>query len=260
MKQLKFLMIAITLLMGISFTSCIGEGDPTVTNVAFGRVTESFPRVVIESNYGVKFNATNDLTGLSLYTGDYVYFQYSYDSDLQKVDQNTKSIDANITIGEKIANRSAVTAADKGESYENVTILQIGDGPNTTSNYSIQFMYYDKSKLIVPLFFLVKEASKESLEKHDFTLVYDEESVKAGDTEIVFYLRQRSSETEAKKTVLSYKMFDINRALEQFKVTTGNKPTKVVIYANETKDNTSDALDKKKEELTKYAVVYDFKD
>ncbi len=253
-------MIAFTLLMGISLTSCIGEGDPTVTRQTFGRVTESFPKVVIETPGDYKFNAVNDLTGMSLYTGDYVYFQYSYNSDLQKVDNNTKSIDATITIGEKMTYRPAVVAADKGENFENVTLIQMGDGPEVNSNYGIKFWYYDKSKLIVPLIFLVKEASKEALGKHEFTLVFNEEDVKAGASELVFYLRHKSSDTEAKKAVLSYKMFDINRALEQFVAKAGNKPTKVVIYTNETKDNTTDALDKKKDELTKYEVVYEFKD
>lgn len=259
MKQLKFLMIAFTLLMGISLTSCIGEGDPTVSNVTFGKITESFPRLVIETPGGIKFNAVNE-TDMGLYTGDYVYFQFSYDSDLQKVDNNTKSIDATITIFEKMTYRPAVAAADKGENFENVTLIQMGDGPEVNSNYGIKFLYYDKSKLIVPLIFLVKEASKEALGKHEFTLVFNEEEVKAGASEIVFYLRHKSSDTEAKKAVLSYKMFDINRALEQFVAKAGNKPTKVVIYTNETKDNTTDALDKKKDELTKYEVVYEFKD
>ena len=34
MKQLKFLMIVFTLMMGVSFTSCMGESDPTVSPVA----------------------------------------------------------------------------------------------------------------------------------------------------------------------------------------------------------------------------------
>lgn len=33
MKQLKFLMVAFTLLTGISLTSCMGESDPTVGGI-----------------------------------------------------------------------------------------------------------------------------------------------------------------------------------------------------------------------------------
>lgn len=244
-------MIAFTFLMGISLTSCIGESDPTVTDVTFGKIVGSFP-TVIETPGGIKFTAVNALDGLDFYSGDYVYFQYSYNSDEQTVDQNTKNIDATITIGEKITYRPSVIAPNKGEEYENVTILQIGNGPDSY----VKFMYYDKSKLIVPIFFLTKG----ELTGHDFTLVYDQENVTATDTEIVFYLRQMSSDTEAKKTNLSYKMFDISSALGLFTATTSNKPTKVTIYTNETKDITSDALDKKKEELTKYTVEYGFKD
>ncbi len=252
MKQLKFLMVAVTLLIGISLTSCIGEGDPTVTNVTFGQITSIFP-IVIKTPYGVEYTATNSLES-DLYPGDYVYFQYSYNSDL--VEQNATKIDATITIGEKITYKPAVNVSDKGEDFESVTILQVGNGPE--SNF--KFLYYDKSKILFPVMFLMKDLSKESLNKHDFTLVYNEEDVKADDSEIVFYLRHKSSETEAKQRASAYKLFDINRALEQFKAKTGNKPTKVVVYTNETKDNTTDALDKKKDELTKYEVVYEFKD
>ena len=90
-------MIAFTLLMGLSMTSCIGDSDPTVTNITVGQVTSILP-TVIKVPYDVEYTATNDL-GLDLYPGDYVYFQYSYNSDF--VEQNAKKIDATITIGRK---------------------------------------------------------------------------------------------------------------------------------------------------------------
>lgn len=261
MKQFKFLMVALTLLMGISLTSCLGNSDPTVTGTSFGKIIESFPRIVVEAPDGTRFTALNTAADLNMYSGDYVFFQFSYDSEQQKVDVNTKNIDATITILEKMTYNPAITATDKGESYENATIVQIGDGPNTNMNgYNrIQFMYYDKSKVILPLIFLLKEASQASLNKHSFSLIYDESKVKQGDSELVFYLRHHSSETEAKKRALSYKLFDINNALSHFTTVAGQKPANVVIYANETKDATTDDLDKKKDELTKYSVEY-FKD
>lgn len=246
-------MIAFTLLMGLSLTSCMGESDPTVTSTAFGKITSSFP-TVIDTPMGIKFNAVNALEGQDLFPGDYVYFQYSYNSDEQKIDRNTKSIDATIIIGEKVTYRPSTVDVNNGEGepYENATVLLIGNGPDS----QLKFYYYDKSKLIVPIIFL----SKDGANGHDFTLVYNETEVKEGDSEIVFYLRQKSSDTEAKKPTLSYKLFDIDRPLELFTAAAGSKPRKVVICANETKDETSDSLDKKKEQLTKYIVEYNFED
>ena len=43
MKQLKFLMIVFTLMMGVSFTSCMGESDPTVSPVATLKVVSAYP-------------------------------------------------------------------------------------------------------------------------------------------------------------------------------------------------------------------------
>ena len=248
--------------MGISLTSCLGDSDPTVTGKSFGKIIESFPRIVVEAPDGVRFTALNTAADLSVFSGDYVFFQFSYDSEQQKVDVNTKNIDATITILEKMTYNPAIIATDKGESHENVTIVQIGDGANENMNgYNrIQFMYYDKSKVILPLVFLLKEASQASLNKHSFSLIYDESNVKQGDSELVFYLRHHSSETEAKKVVVSYKLFDINSALNHFTTVAGQKPANIVIYANETKEATTDDLEKKKDKLTKYSVEYVFKD
>lgn len=262
MKQLKFLMVALTLLMGVSFTSCLGDSDPTVTSANFGRIIESFPRMVIETPGGLKFTALNT-TDISLYSGDYVYFQYSYDSEQQKVDQNTKNIDANITILEKLAHNYCEFSDDKGENYENATIIRMGEGGDNGMGYNkVQFFYYDENRVILPLVFLMEEASKESLDKHSFSLVYDENETAASDTDIVFYLRHNSMETKAKKTVYSNKLFDITTALRQFVAKTGKKPTNVVIYTNETRDTTTDDLKEKKDELTKYSLGYSewFKD
>lgn len=249
MKQLKFLVVALTLLMGISLTSCIGEADPTVTNITFGQITSMYP-TVIDTPAGIKFTAVNDLSGQDLFLGDYVYFQYSYNSDEQIVDQNTKKINASIVIGEKISSRGVVVTSDKGEEYENVTMLQVGNGAGT----NLQFLYYDKDRLIIPAFFLYKE----SLSGHSFTLCYDETTVKSGDKEIKFYLRHNSTEASPTKAALSYKIFNIQEALAHFKSVAGGIPTKVVIYVNETNVKTSDALKDKKEELTEYSVQYAF--
>lgn len=258
MKQFKFLMVALILLMGVSLTSCLGDSDPTVRGLAMGKIINSFPIQIELPGGALKFTAQNSIDG-GVYPGEYVYFQYSYNSELQKIDQNTTNIEATITIVEKMTHRYCEPADDKGESYENATIIQIGEGAGSVGmgyNGGFLFGYYDKNTVYLPLAFLLKEASQESLNKHSFSLLYDENEMKAGDTDIVFYLRHNSMETETKRPALSNKLFDISSALAQFENVTGQKPQNIVIYANETTDRTTDALDKKKTDLTKYSVKY----
>lgn len=255
MKQFKFLMVALTLLMGVSLTSCMGNSDPTVSGLDFGRVVESFPRLVIETPAGFKFTALNATESLNLYSNDYVYFQYSYDSDVYR---NVKDIDATLTIVEKLVSGVAFPAVDKGENYESATIIKMGDGADgSMSNPNrVKFFYYDENKVILPLFFLLKEKSQESLNMHSFSLVYDENELKEDDSDLVLYLRHRSAETDSKIGVLSFRIFDIRQALNEFRAVTGRKPANIVICTNETTDTTTDNLDKKKNELSKYSVEY----
>lgn len=251
MAKFKIWMVALTLLMGISFTSCV-ETDPTVTQVTFGQVTSFMPTVITIPG-GFQITAVNSLADKDLYPGDYVYFQYSYDSDEQKVDENTKNINATVIIGEKMTYSSAIEAENKGEGYENVTMIQIGNGPES----NLRFMYYDKSKIIVPVIFL---AEKE-ISKHTFTLVYDQADFEERSEELKLYLRHNSSEEDSKSQATSYKLFSIDNALSEFaNANNGKKPEKITIYANETKNFNSDDLKDKKDELTAYTVEYIYKD
>ena len=51
--------------------------------------------------------------------GDYVQFQYSYNSDEQQVDQNTKNINVTIPYIEVIKTGNVIVGNSKGEEEEN---------------------------------------------------------------------------------------------------------------------------------------------
>ena len=88
MKQLKFLMIVFTLMMGVSFTSCMGESDPTVSPVATLKVVSAYPYTFQYPNDGLKIIASNTselLTdnSVNLGLGDIIFLQYTYNSEEQ---------------------------------------------------------------------------------------------------------------------------------------------------------------------------------
>ena len=89
MAKFKIWKVALTLIMGVSFTSCM-DSDPTVTDITLGQVTEIFPSTVITAPYGIKFTAVNSLADKNLTYGDYVQFQYSYNSDEQQDRKSTR--------------------------------------------------------------------------------------------------------------------------------------------------------------------------
>ena len=99
MKQLKFLMIVFTLMMGVSFTSCMGESDPTVSPVATLKVVSAYPYTFQYPNDGLKIVASNTselLTdnSVNLGLGDIIFLQYTYNSEEQPLTSETKEITA----------------------------------------------------------------------------------------------------------------------------------------------------------------------
>lgn len=257
MKRMKFLAITFILLMGVAVTSCMDSGDPTVGGTFPMKVVSTYPYTFVFSDSDVKYVAVNsdNLLSSNLETGDIAYVAWSYNSDEQKVDQNTKKINVTVSGVKKITGECYVLNND-GSSYENATVNNIGVSDNYGN--SIIFQYFDKNTLFVPIVCLA--STSETLDKQSFVLVYDETATQPTDTEMKFYLRHKSDDTTANQRVLDYKAFDIREALYRFEATTGGKPEKITILVNETSKEYSNKLEDAKEELQSYSVNYEFKD
>lgn len=251
MKQLKFLMVAFTLLMGVSLTSCMGESDPTVSWATFMRVVETYPFYTFQAADGVKFVATNssELQSMSskINYNDIVYVQYAYNSDEQQVTNETKSIDAKMTLyyNASSASRSITEEGNgAGEPYENATVIDMY--PATKGGLT----YFDKNTLLL----CVRYMAQKDLSLHNFTLVYDntvEEN--AEDGVLNLYLRHSNAEEKPDQTVDGYfRAFDITDFLYQY----GKTPTKIKVWINETDKSGSYKLEDAKKELQSYEVDY----
>ena len=250
MKQMKFLMAALTVLMGLTFTSCIGDGDSTAGDVNFLKVVSTYPYVFQYANDGLRVTATNsselmaDAVGQNLSYGDIVYLQYTYDSDQQKVTADTKNIEARVTIGYNCSrNIYSTWMENKGEGEENATILDLG----SVSEYGMY--WYDRNTLLLGISFLAKE----SLNDHFFTLVYDTtQEEEPGEDVLKLYLRHQNSEDSPSISTGCFKAFDLTDILMQY----GKTPDKVRIYANESNKSTSCSLDDAKSELQYEEIDY----
>lgn len=255
MKHFKLLLSVVVFTLALTFTSCM-ENDPTVNDIAFGKVTSTFPYEISVGEV-LKMVPTNQsaLSSKELYNGDIVYFSFSYNSDEQTVTPTTKTL--NVLIGELInLGRNEARVLDSNgedEMFENATVLYLS---SNSSSSSYAFNYFDKNTLILPISFLAKE----DMEKHSFTLVCDKTEITSSDTELKFYLRHKSAEEKSTLLASTLKAFNIGRALEEFKGVTGKSPTKITIMTKESDKNGSDSLDDAKEELQSYSVEYKFED
>ncbi|WP_308756888.1 hypothetical protein [uncultured Bacteroides sp.] len=259
MKQLKFLMVAFTLLTGISLTSCMGESDPTVGGTFVMKVTDPYTYSFKFYGSDIKYTAANpsQLTGLTLNSGDIVQIAWSYNSEEQPVTEQTKEVKVTVSGIQNLstAARSRVSG-NTGEDYENATIRKVGFiSDYGSSNNGIT--YFDEKTILIPVVFLY---NSDDLSKHQFTLVYDNSEIPTDDSTLNLYLRYYTSDEEVKADANIYKAFDITQALGEFNTATGGKtPTKIKVWANEGQKTDSNSLDDAKEELQSYEVEYSFK-
>lgn len=250
MKHFKSLLSVVVFALALTFTSCMNN-DPTQSGVSFGKVTSAFPPYAFTvGNLDMIPTNSSALATKNLNMGDVVWFSWSYNSDEQAVDASTKKL--NVLVGDLVnlgRDYAAMTTGDdKGEDYENATII----GLNSNSN-SYSFFYFDENKiLIVPVDFLAKE----DLSKHSFTLVWNKSEITSDDTDLKFYLRHKSSEESPSSLANTLKAFDIQMAASEFKDVTGKLPKKITILTKETSKSGSDKLEDAKEEYQSYSVDY----
>lgn len=240
MKQVKFLMVALTLLMGVTFSSCLnGDKNTLVSGYSFMRVVDKIPTYSFSLN-GVTYVATNTIANFTADYNDMVYVVWQYDSELQEVNANTKKVNVEVKYAEKIDSPTVVAQNESapGDVKANRPIVSV-----TASNGGIPVkpMLYDEKTIIVPVFF----SAAEDIDKHSFTMVYysDENNAVADNTNIVLHLRHNSAEEQAKEsyTGVSYRAFDLTR----FIMSLGKTPTKITIKTKENSYNKlEEAIDK----------------
>ena len=258
MKQLKFLMIVFTLMMGVSFTSCMGESDPTVSPVETLKLVSTYPSYTFQyPNDGLKIIASNSnelLTdnSVNLGLGDIVFLQYTYNSEEQPLTSETKEITAKVTIGHNCtSNNFSIGESDEnngaGEPYENATIVDLLPAGQGTK-------YYDKNTLLLGVVFY----GEKSPYKHEFSLIYGDDNHSASDAGkgeegiMKLYLCHVNNEEKPTERFGMYRAFDLSQFLAAF----GETPTKIRIYANETDKNGSYSLEDAKKELQYEEIDY----
>ena len=256
MKQVKFLMVALTILMGTMVTSCMnGDKDPMVSGTNFMRVQSGYgllSKYVFEAGENLTFTATNTIDKFDASKGDIALVYWRYDSSLQEVNQNTKNVNVEVLGANNITSRFAVASAEgePGDVESNVPVMTLE--PN-----NMKPGFYDKENLILS----IGHKAEADLAKHTFTLVYLENAVeeKAGsDTTLKLYLRHVTQEDKSKETKngISYCAFDFSEALRLFKDKNGKNPTQVVVVVKE--NSSSNKLEDAETKDKEYTLDYKF--
>lgn len=203
MKQFKFLMVAFTLLMGVSLTSCLNSDSnytPTVGGfVKIGTYGTSFTMVdgltkidptlasltQVESNMGFKYLSTN-----------IAYVLGSYDETLNPDpigDKEYKSV--GLTYAVSLDDKVVIT--ERGASNDSINkapIIDIDNSEKVGSGKEMHkpWFFYDKTTLILPINYYLYKAGA-----HKFTLVYYPSENSSSNKTLKLYLRHYNADDKS---------------------------------------------------------------
>ena len=237
MKQMKFLLVALmTVLMGMSVTSCMNGDDNTIyTGPAFAKCTNYFPATFELAN-GQKL-VVNEWSMPNLNIGEIYFFYYQFDTAQQP--GNSQTLDVTLYAGSTPTSISAKSTEgpEKAADYNEATAPLYTFNSDTSTQPGILFDQY----LVIPIMYWVKvestdEKQKEELNKHSFILTYDFTNVKSGDTTLELTLnhviKDGSEETVDRNKYTSYKAYNLTTAISAFKTASGGtEPTKIKVNA-----------------------------
>lgn len=258
MKQLKFLMVALTLLMGISFTSCLNSDD--------GEYDDIYDMVLVNNYMGLL--SFEDAAGNTYQPTPASVTQFEANSSLKISDSRMgiilgKSIEPETNEKSKTTNFTLKNF--QPISFANAVVSMtaeslVVDAPETApvitlklENGSVQPFLYNKDILLTPIAWRLQN-DNDKFKMHKFALACVLDEIEAGATDLVFYLRHDKGADD--KTDVYYSNwygYDIKNALERFKEKAGNLPTKLVIKSHESGNNSNTEIP---ENYTEYTVEY----
>lgn len=209
MKQVKFLMVALTLLMGVSLTSCLNSGGSDNTlQLRVGKVYSTYGSYYFKTSDGYTITPTYasvasalaDGLDLSKYVGTVIYF--AIDIADATIDETAKTItDAVFSGCQTLTNTTEVvrgTAADKAanDSIGNTPIISLA--PNAYESPSFMF---DNYTLYLPTNYIIAKR-----ENYVSLVYYTDEPEDNGDV-LRVHLRYNSKGSTLSSSATSYEYF-----------------------------------------------------
>lgn len=256
MAKFKIWMVALTLIMGVSLTSCFNSDDNTIQPV-YGIITlkSTFPYQFQVEGSDIVYEANSmTITGLSenAYPGDIVFLNAQYDTSTQEVNQNTKKIIVTVIGAEKL-NEKTYSVTEDVEYNRSVMAT------SSMTNYNPGF--YSKNWIIIPIGIYLEKSAMENALKHSFYLVYDAEDEKNDENTMVLRLRHESSEDATKETVpgVINKAFRITELVNMFNEgSSSNKLKTIKIITQEQTGNSPAITEGSTEGYREYTYELDY--
>lgn len=223
MKKTKFAVLLTAFMAVLGLSSCLGEPDPYNTVTEIMKVERWYIGIgyTFESSAGYSVEPTNSSMFTSDINSTYAWVTYKYDTRTTVINENNKTIDAEIQyllpIDEIEPGYGAMEA--------NAAMFAVSE--------SVKF--YDKTNIFIDLTYYYEKSDDqedltEELAKHDFylTKATAEEDEDVNDNTMVLNLIHQVADPENNKDRDEYwgtesRHFDLSYVLE------GTKPEKIII-------------------------------
>lgn len=239
MKQLKFWMVAFTLLMGVSFTSCLDSNEGEVYNVQGWTIVDSYMGyVTFKDAVGNVYTPTQ--ASLTQFETENKVKISDYKMGFvvgKTVEPETGAKTTNFTFTLKAFRPLIYANAVVAPTKEDLDTAAPENSPVRTLNVEgMQPALFNKDILVLPISWRLQN-DKDKFKLHKLALACALDEIEEGDTELVFYVRHDNGGDD-KYDVYYYDWYayDIQYALHSFEAKTGKLPTKLVIKAHETGD------------------------
>lgn len=259
MKQVKLFAVALTLLLGISLTSCLNsESDPIETVPVYGECVNYYPPTFsMASGQRVVLSGTTE----TFIPGNMYFFYFQYDSTQQSAEAEsiTGTLYAGSSASDLTAKGSEGPTPESGSSLANAPMFGLSGYISVTyggAGNIEPFVGFDNKWLFLPMAYWIKVVSDEDeqtaeLNKHTFVLTYNMDDVKSGDTELVLTLNHLVADGSGEDVERKYsyyaglKAYNLTYAVYAFHEKAGAEPTrlKVVTKTNSTNDSLQGASD-----------------
>ncbi len=220
MKKTKFAVLLTAFMAVLGLSSCLGEPDPYNTVTEIMRVQGFMPLYSFKSSAGYSVEPTNSSVFNSNIDANFAWVTYKYDTRTTVINENNKTIDAEIQyllpINEIEPGYGAMEA--------NAAMFAVSE--------SVKF--YDKTNIFIDLTYYYESSNDqddltEELGKHDFYLTKataEEDEDVTDDTMVLFLTHMvadadNNEDRKAKGTETRH--FDLNYLLQ------GSVPEKILI-------------------------------
>ena len=270
MKKLNLLAFVFTLLMGVSFTSCLGSGESEMPY-------DDLCTVYVESIYGNYYfvdaqgnryyptaesiNAikqNNSGFDLSNYQMAIIYFKWVVDETetgtTTKADTTTPTSRDISLVGIRKIDAPAVIGV---QSLNDIETYAPGNAPVLSLRQSTTWgdikpeMLDDKTVMAQTGFYTSSNTDK--YKQHVIRVVYVRDEITSSSENLTVYVQHdRGSDEETATYYSNYYGFNLQQAIMEFEGITGKKPAKIIVKAKEANYATTTLPDK----YTEYEVEY----